>query len=78
MYDLVSAMSSRGVNAFASKSDTTEYKYKYNTNRHICPPYLQFLLQIRYSNITNSFFVALLLSPCNNKIIHKKIGLESC
>jgi hypothetical protein len=33
MYDLLSAMSSRGVNAFATKSGRTEYKY--NTNRHV-------------------------------------------
>jgi hypothetical protein len=34
----MSAMGSLGINAFASKSDTTEYKY--NTNRHIQTPFL--------------------------------------
>ena len=75
MYDLLSAMSSRRVNAFATKSGRTEYKY--NTNRHVI------LIRNKTANKIiaiqqTPFFDALRLSLCNNKIIHKKIGLESC
>jgi hypothetical protein len=57
MYDSVSAMSSLGVNAFASKNDTTEYKYK--TNR-----YMSSLLQqkCKYEIAVQQFYFNALLT----------------